>query len=509
MKRIMAVLLLLCILSASVFPTVSFAEEAEPNSQAASNTETPQDNLVETKHTAFIQGKELIYTVTAGTMVVSTGGEQCEFFFRAYTLDGVEDAGERPITFAFNGGPGSCSYYLEIGCLGPKRVEISDDGRSLSLPAKLVDNENSLLDLTDLVFIDAIGTGYSRPSGESDLSAFIGYDNDIRSFGDFIRQYVSRYQRWGSKKYLAGESYGTPRAVGLCKYLSDTYSMSINGLMLFSTLNDFRTAVPDTGNELPYATYFPTFAADAWYHGMLGEQYQAMTLEEYLDKVREFVSTEYYPALFRGNRMTEEERDALAEKMSSYLGLSKDFLLEKNCRITLEDFCSHLLRDQNLMIGRNDGRYTGPITAGSIDNGDSDPSAIEAGLLFGNTFNAYLTEELNYKTDTPYVPMDGEINNQWTSPDIGTEWIGGYYSQEDIIYECMSKNPYLKIWVNCGYYDSATPFYAAEWVYSHVFLNDESKDNLSFSYYPSGHMFYLEKQSFDQFRQNAEIWYMG
>ena len=509
MKRIMAVLLLLCILSASVFPTVSFAEEAEPNSQAASNTETPQDNLVETKHTAFIQGKELTYTVTAGTMVVSTGGEQCEFFFRAYTLDGVEDAGERPITFAFNGGPGSCSYYLEIGCLGPKRVEISDDGRSLSLPAKLVDNENSLLDLTDLVFIDAIGTGYSRPSGESDLSAFIGYDNDIRSFGDFSRQYVSRYQRWGSKKYLAGESYGTPRAVGLCKYLSDTYSMSINGLMLFSTLNDFRTAVPDTGNELPYATYFPTFAADAWYHGMLGEQYQAMTLEEYLDKVREFVSTEYYPALFRGNRMTEEERDALAEKMSSYLGLSKDFLLEKNCRITLEDFCSHLLRDQNLMIGRNDGRYTGPITAGSIDSGDSDPSAIEAGLLFGNTFNAYLTEELNYKTDTPYVPMDGEINNQWTSPDIGTEWIGGYYSQEDIIYECMSKNPYLKIWVNCGYYDSATPFYAAEWVYSHVFLNDESKDNLSFSYYPSGHMFYLEKQSFDQFRQNAEIWYMG
>ena len=507
MKKAIAILLVLCMIGASALSITCFAEETESGSQLASGTAELQDNLVETRHTAQIRGKEIAYTVTAGTMAVSTGGEQCEFFFRAYTMDNVEDAAKRPITFAFNGGPGSCSYYLEIGCLGPKRVEISDDGHSISLPAKLVDNNNSLLDLTDLVFIDAIGTGYSRPTGESELSAFIGYDNDIRSFGDFIRQYVNRYKRWGSEKYIAGESYGTPRAVGLCKYLSDAYSISINGLMLFSTINDFRTAVPDIGNELPYATYFPTFAADAWYHGMLSDQYQAMTLEEYLDAVREFVSSEYYPALFLGSRMSEADRDALAEKISSYLGLSKDFILEKNLRITLEDFCSHLLRDQNLMIGRNDGRYSGPITAGSLDSGASDPSSIETSLLFGNTYNAYLTEELEYQTDRPYVPMSEEINNTWTSPDIGTGWIGGYFSQEDIIQECMSKNPYLKIWVNCGYYDSATPFYAAEWVYSHVFLNDERKDNLSFSYYPSGHMFYLEKESFDQFRANAEAWF--
>lgn len=501
MKKRTAVLLMLCLLMLTLLPAAAFADDAA-DSQAAPETAAGQDDLVTTRHTAVIQGQEVSYTATVGTMTVQTCGAACEFFFRSYTRDDVEDVAERPITFAFNGGPGSCSYYLEIGCLGPKRAEMSEDGKSLSLPPRFKDNENSLLDITDLVFIDAVGTGYSRPAEGAELSSFLGYDNDVSSFGDFIRQYVNRYKRWSSEKYIAGESYGTTRAVGICQYLSDTYAMNVNGLMLFSTLNDFSQAIPSVSNELPYALFFPTFAADAWYHGMLSEHYQAMKLEDYLDEVRDFVSTEYVPALFQGSRLTDAERNGLAEKISSYLGLSRDYVLEKNNRISEDDFLPVLLREKNLKIGRIDGRYTGLLT----DDG-SDPSSVESDLLLGNAFYAYLTDELNYQTDRPYIPLSNEVQYGWTSPAPPVPWLGGYFSQEEIIRDCMAKNPYLKVWVNCGYYDSATPFYAAEWVYAHVFLDQESKANLSFSFYPSGHMFYVEKASFDQFREQAGLWY--
>jgi carboxypeptidase C (cathepsin A) len=235
---------------------------------------------------------------------------------------------------------------------------------------------------------------------------------------------------------------------------------------------------------------------------MLSGHYQAMKLEDYLDEVRDFVSTEYVPALFQGSRLTDAERNGLAEKISSYLGLSRDYVLEKNNRISEDDFLPVLLREKNLKIGRIDGRYTGMLT----DDG-SDPSSVESDLLLGNAFYAYLTDELNYQTDRPYIPLSNEVQYGWTSPAPPVPWLGGYFSQEEIIRDCMAKNPYLKVWVNCGYYDSATPFYAAEWVYAHVFLDQESKANLSFSFYPSGHMFYVEKASFDHFREQAGLWY--
>ena len=501
MKKRIAVLLILSLLMMTLLPAAVYADEQAPE-QATPEVAAPQDKLVTTSHTAVIQGEKIDYTVTVGTMAVQTGGAACEFFFRSYTRDGVENIAERPITFAFNGGPGSCSYYLELACLGPRRAEMDETGHSMSLPPKITDNENSLLDITDLVFIDAIGTGYSRPADGAELSSFIGYENDVRSFGDFIRQYINRYKRWGSEKYIAGESYGTTRAVGICKYLSDTYAVNVNGLMLLSTINDFSQAIPSVSNELPYALFFPTFAADAWYHGELSEHYQEMELEEYLDEVRDFVSEEYVPALFRGTRLSDAERDGLTEKISSYLGLTRDYVVEKNNRISEGDFLSGLLKEKNQMVGRLDGRYTGLLT----DDG-SDPSDVESGLILGNAYYTYLTEELNYQTDRPYLPFSGEVAGGWTSPDPENGWLGGYFSQEEIIRECMAKNPYLKVWVNCGYYDTATPFYAAEWVYAHVFLDEESRDNLSFSYYPSGHMFYLEKTSFDQFRAEAETWY--
>ena len=479
--------------------------EASAQEDAASTESEPlADNIVTTKHTAVIGGKELAYTANTGTMLLETGGETCEIFFTAYTLDDVEDPADRPVTFAFNGGPGSASYVIHTGCLGPRRIDVDDQGYTTSIPAKMKDNDNSLLDLTDLVIIDAVGTGYSRAVGDSEESAFLGYDNDNRTFGDFIYQYINRNGRWGSEKYVAGESYGTTRAVGVCAYLADTYDLNLNGLILISSINDFSAVQPGPGNEIPYALYLPTFAADARYQGVIAQEYLDMELEDFLDEVRTFAEEEYVPALFKGDNLAQEEHDALVEKLAAYTGLSKEFIERNNLRVKLDDFCAELLADKKQMVGRYDGRIAGPVTSGSLDDGASDPSDAVFSLGFGNTFNAYLKDELGFTTDRTYIPMSDEVNDAWTFPI--SNW-GGYLTQEQTIYECMSKNPFLKIWVLCGYYDAATPFYQAEWVFNHVFLDDSVKDNLSFTYYPCGHMIYMEKESFDQFRSDAENWF--
>lgn len=506
------IFLLALVFALLITGTSSFAlsEEASPAEAASEQTDAPQasepaaDDIVTTKHTAHIQGKELAYTADAGTMTLETGGKTCEIFFVAYTLDGVEYPSERPVTFAFNGGPGACSQYIHVGCLGPRRIDVDENGYITSMPAGMQDNENSLLDLTDIVIIDAVGTGYSRAAGDSEDSDFWGYDNDARTMGDFIYQYVNRYRRWSSQKYVAGESYGTTRAVAVCQYLANAYSLNLNGLVLISSIHNFSSLMEIDGNEIPFALYIPTFAADAWYHGVVAEAYRDMALEDYLEQVRSFVEHEYVPALFIGSGLSKEEKNALAQKMSDYTGLSKEYILSLNLRVSLEDFCFELLKDQKLTVGRYDGRITGPVTSGSLDNGTSDPSDAALELGFGNTYNEYLQNELGYHTDRPYIPMNSAANDNWTFPIGG--W-GGYLSQERTIYELMSKNRFLRVWVLCGYYDAATPFYSAEWTYRHLFLNEASEGNLSFTYYPCGHMIYMEKEAFDKFRKDAEAWY--
>lgn len=475
-------------------------EKTEEEPKAETQVQEQNDDVVITKHTGKIQGKSIDYTATTGTMRVEVNGEAADMFFVAYTVEPEGDIGERPITFAFNGGPGAASTYINFGCLGPRRVELDEKGSPVSMPAKYIDNENSVLDMTDLVFIDAVGTGYSTPVDPEKLDAFIGYENDLASVGEFIRLYVNKYDRWGSEKYIAGESYGTTRAVGLCDYLSNVYALDVNGLLLLSSINDFITVSDNEGNEMPYLLIFPTLAADAWYHKVLAKGYQDMELEDYLDEVREFVSTDLLYGLFMGDRLSKSEKKNLAEKIAGYTGLSKDYILKLNLRISLEDFRNELLRDKNLSLGRYDGRVTGPLITDPMQ--DSDPSSTDLGIAFGNTFADYVNRELLYKTDTPYVPMSYDVNGGWSFPNYD-----GYFSQENVIYGSMARNKFLKIWVICGYYDGATPFYAAEYTFNHVFLNEDSKDDVQFTYYPSGHMIYVEKESFDQFRKDAEKWF--
>ncbi len=514
MKKTISLLLTFCLIF-SVFTVPVYAETGEPGEAAEQESEAAQetlqepegegeDQIVTTKHTAVINGKELSYTANTGTMMVESMGKPYEIFYIAFTKDGEEDLSKRPVTFAFNGGPGSGAVYVNIGLLGPRRVETDEEGRCLSLPSKLVDNENSLLDLTDLVFIDPVGTGYSRAVNEEDAADAWSIQGDAAVVGDFIRQYVNRNKRWKSGKYLAGESYGTMRCVAVCDYLSSEYNMNLNGLLLISSANDYSALVYDVNNELPIANFIPTCAAIAWYHGALSREYQDRDLEDFLDEVKNFVADQYVSALYKGNRLTKEEEKEIAGKLSGYLGLSEEFILKKNLRIDYDTFSSELLKDQKLVVGRNDGRMTGPATEGNLGDGSADPSSHEADLAFGDAFCDYISDELGYQTDRPYKPLSLEVLNGW---DFLEGAAFGFPCQEQLLGDCMSKNKFLKVWVTCGYYDGATAFYATEWTFSHITLNEDRKDNLQLTYYPSGHMFYIDQPSLESFRKTAEEWF--
>ena len=486
------------------FSALAEADENDLSTQEAVQEAgpLPEDNLSVTTHSTTINGKTIDYTATAGTMAISTDFGQYEIYFTAYTAKGVEDLAQRPVTFAFNGGPGSASLWLHMGLLGPQRIDVNAEGKLDQIPVGYKPNPYSILDLTDLVFIDPVGTGYSRVLPGTPEETFYSLEYDCASVGEFIRLYVSRNDRWASPRYLAGESYGTIRAVGVCEYLSSACHMSMNGLMLISSANDYGAISFIPGNETPYVSFLPTYAAAAWYHGKIGDPYKNMTLEEMLDEARAFAAGDYLSALYQGTRLTDAQEEDIASRMADFIGLSKDFILENNLRITMDNFCPELLADQNLMVGRMDSRYTGPIMEGNLGSGSNDPSSIGITESFTGVCQDYLSRELNYKTDRFYESLSPSIIMKWNFNRDNQ-----ILAQEPDIYNCMSGNRFLKVWVLCGYYDLATPFFGSEWVFSHIFLNPELEDNLSFTYYPAGHMFYLLESCLEKFHGEAEAWY--
>lgn len=493
-------LLLALILSLSLMAGGATAENAEESAEAA---EAPVEDLVVLQHSAVVQGQTLHYTTTTGILPVKTEGGTCEVFFMAYTLDGVDDLSARPVTFAYNGGPGSSSEFVHMGFLAPRRIAFDENGNVQDFPAQITDNEYSILDLTDLVFIDPVGTGYSRPAEGTDRTEFIGYQNDLRSVGDFIRLYTNRYGRWGSPKYLAGESYGTTRSVGLAEYLADTYDLNLNGLMLISCIHDLTVVLEEQPADLAYVLYLPTYTADAWYHHKLSPEYQAMDLEALTEEARAFAGGEYLSALFRGRNLGETEKEQIAERMAALTGLDAARILGSNLRVTYRDFCKWLLEDEQLVIGRIDGRYTGPLTNGDMGSGAADPSSAANDGIYAAAVNRYISEELGYHTDRPYYTSSLEVNALWSFPD----GFGRGFVQYDTVYNIMSKNRFLKVWALGGYYDLATPFFSAEWFFDHVFINEETAKNFQFTHYPCGHMIYMQEDCLAQFRREAEAWY--
>ncbi len=448
-------------------------------------TETPP---VVTHHQITLDGKALKYTATAGRLPIKRddGKIEAEMFFVAYTLDG-QDPAKRPLTFAFNGGPGSATIWLHMGALGPRHVLLRPDGFLLPPPYRIEDNSNSLLDRSDIVFIDAMATGYSRAAGSDELKKYLGVKGDIESFGEFIRMYLSRYERWSSPLFLFGESYGTTRAAGISGYLADQ-GISFNGITLLSTALRFQTLEDSKSNDLPYILLIPSFTMIAGYHHKLPAD-----LAQDMDKARQesenWAWGEYAQALAKGDSLTPQERQKAVDGMARFTGLTKDVIDQANLRIDVPKFTHYLLIDQKVRVGRLDGRFTGPDPGGLLDTPFYDPTEPAIIPPYTSVFNNYLRTELGYKTDMPYhvFPSDEDAFNKW---DWGSG-IKGFPDTATALREAMVKNSYMKVLVMEGYYDLATPYFAANFTMDHLDLPSQYRANISYSTYMAGHMVYL------------------
>jgi carboxypeptidase C (cathepsin A) len=447
-------------------------------------TETPASV---THHQITVEGKALKYTATAGRLPIKRGDGkiEAEMFYVAYTMDG-QDAAKRPVTFAFNGGPGSASIWLHMGALGPRRVVLQPDGFMPPAPYRMEDNPYTLLDKSDLVLIDAIGTGYSRAADQEMFKKFWGVKGDIEAFSEFVRLYISRNERWASPLFILGESYGTTRAAGIAGYLADR-GISFNGITLLSTVLNFETLEENFTNDQPYVFLIPSFTSIAGYHHKLAADLAQDTTKA-RHEAEQWASTEYAQALDKGDALTPQERQKIIEQLARFTGLSKEVIDEANLRINVRKFTHYLLIDQKVRVGRLDGRYTGPDPNGLLDTPFYDPTGSATQPPFTSVFNNYIRTELNYKVDMPYYVRAQDIGfDKW---DWGSA-IQGFPDTASAMRQAIVKNPYLKILVMEGYYDLATPYYAANYTVDHLNLPTKYRENVSYAAYDSGHMVYL------------------
>ena len=445
---------------------------------------------VVTHHQITVDGKVLKYTATAGRLPIKRGDGkiEAEMFYVAYALD-EQDPAKRPLTFAFNGGPGSASIWLHMGALGPKKVVLRPDGFMPPAPYRIQDNPYTLLDKSDLVLIDAIGTGYSRAADTETFKKFWGVKGDIEAFSEFIRLYISRNERWSSPLFILGESYGTTRAAGIAGYLADR-GISFNGITLLSTVLNFQSLEDNFTNDQPYVFLIPSFTMIAGYHHKLAADL-AQDMNRARQQAEQWASTDYEHALDKGDALTPQERQNLIDQLAHFTGLSKEVIDEANLRINVQKFTHYLLIDQKVRVGRLDGRYTGPDPNGLLDTPFYDPTGSATQPPFTSVFNNYLRTELGYKVDMPYnvrAPRGG--------PGQGDTWdwgsaIQGFPDTASAMRQAIVKNPYLKILVMEGYYDLATPYYAANYTVDHLNLPQKYRDNVSFATYEAGHMVYL------------------
>ncbi|RJF71384.1 peptidase S10 [Deinococcus cavernae] len=462
-------------------------------------TEAPRDEVSVTRHSVTVNGQTLNYTATAGTMVLpeEKHGKEGEFeghkrrariFFVAYALD-EQDAASRPVTFAYNGGPGSPALWLHLGLLGPRRVVMGDAGGLTGPPYRLTDNQFTLLTHSDLVFIDPVSTGYSRVTEGEKPGEFHGFKKDIESVGDFIRLWTSRAGRWLSPKFLIGESYGTMRSAGLSGYLQERHGLFLNGIMLISTILDYATVDTTPGHDLAYVTHFPTQAATAWYHGKLGRR----SLKAVLREAEAFADGEYAAALHLGARLTPAARRRVAQKYARLTGLGTEFVLQNDLRVELMKFCKELLRDRRLTVGRLDSRFTGLDRTAGGSAIDYDPSYAAILGPYTATFNHYVRQELNFQSDLAYEVLSGR-----TRPWSMKEFEGRHVRAADTLRSAMHQNPHLKVLNAAGYYDFATPYWAARHTLDHLQLDPGLRSNIREVFYEAGHMMYVHQPSLAQ-----------
>ncbi len=463
----------------------------------------PTDDLVETHHQLPVPGGELSYTAVTGRMVLreeqlddgTFGGHRAraQMFVVAYTLDGTDPA-TRPVTFAFNGGPGSSSVWLHLGLLGPRRVVMGDAGTLSPPPWGLADNPETLLAHSDLVFVDPVTTGFSRVVEGGKAGEYHGFQRDLESVGELIRLWTTRNGRWLSPKYLAGESYGTLRASALADHLQTRYGLFPNGLALISSVLDMGTIRFNEGNDLPAALYLPTYAAIAHYHGL----HPGRSLDEVRAEAEALAADAYLRGLARGSRLDPVERADLVQRVASLTGLSEDFVSQCDLRIEHQRYFRELLRHRGLVVGRLDGRFAGWEADDAGEKPTDDPSNVAIHGPYSAAINHYLRAELGYRSDLSYEVLTGRVQ-PWSY----AEFEGRAVSITSMLGRAMRHNPHMRVQVACGYYDGATPYFAAEHAFAHLGLPSQLLSNIEMRYYPSGHMMYVHEPS--RLRQSADL----
>ncbi|MET0235936.1 MAG: peptidase S10 [Kibdelosporangium sp.] len=459
--------------------------------------EDPVDDLVTTSHSLG----DLTYTATTGRVVlrreVLTDGKfdghiaKAEVFLTSYTVDGADPA-QRPVTFAFNGGPGSSSVWLHLGVLGPRRVLAGDAGELAKPPYELVDNPETLLRHSDLVFIDPVSTGYSRAAKGEKPGEYHGFGPDLESIGEIVRLWTSRNERWLSPKFLAGESYGTLRAAGLAEHMQSRHGMYFNGIMLISSVLDFGTIDFTEGNDLPYVLFLPTYAAIAHYHGLHGDR----SFEDVIADAEEFAGRDYPWALAQGSRLAD--RQSIVDRLAALTGLSADYVDRVNLRIEHVRFFTELLRSRRQVTGRLDARFLGWDNDYGRELFSEDPSYSAILGPFTAALNHYVRAELGYSNDLPYEILTGNVH-PWSYK----EFENASVTVANRLSAALRANHNLKVHVASGYLDGATPYYAAEHVLAHLAIPDELRGNIETKYYPAGHMMYIHEPS--RLQQSADL----
>jgi carboxypeptidase C (cathepsin A) len=400
--------------------------------------------------------------------------------------------------FSFNGGPGSASIWLHLGAIGPRRVKMLPDGAMPQPPFELVDNEDTWLDQTDLVFIDPVGTGYSRATKKDLAKKFFGVKGDISSVAEFIRLYLSRYQRWTSPLFLVGESYGTTRAAGLSGYLVDR-GIALNGVVLVSSVLNFQTLEFTTGNDLPYVLYLPSYTSTAWYHKKLPPDLQQRDLPSVLSESQQFAAGAYASALGKGDSLSVQERQGLIDQVTRFTGIDRTVVDQNDMRLKQWVFCRELLGNQRLMVGRLDSRFTGDELSQVRSEGNFyDPSLSVIRPPFTATFNNYVRGDLGYKTDLEYYVLGGGVTD-WDWGSAGE----GFPDTSEALRLAFVKNPYMKLFVASGYYDLATPYFATHYTLSHMNLTSQQHAKITLGYYDAGHMMYIKNDALGRLKQDV------
>jgi carboxypeptidase C (cathepsin A) len=470
-------------------------EQAAPQSEGAQGKQAqrpavPEEKSVVTHHSARIGGQAINYTATAATYNIKAddGTVKATMFSVAYTKDGVPDPTKRPVSFVYNGGPGSASLFTHMG-MGPKRVVLTADGHGMPAPYTIVDNEDSFLDATDLVFIDAISTGYSRPAPGEAPAQFHGIIADANWFADFIYQYITRNERWASPKFLIGESYGTTRSAELAGVVQERHQIYLSGIALLSSV-----AFSNWGADNRTIFFLPTYVTTAWYHHLLPADLLSLPVDQVAQKAREFAHGEYAGALEKGDQLSAEERQKVVADLARFTGLSAKFIEEANLRVSPQRWFKELERDKRRTIGRLDSRFEGMDVDAAGERNEYDPSEASYEGAFVATFHDYTRRELKWDSDA-YYTVTANVR-PWDQT--------GNTEVAEVLRAAMTQQTYLKVLVLCGYYDVATPFNGIENTFAHMNLEPPVRKNVGFAYYEGGHMMYIDEKAHHKLHKDID-----